>query len=367
MKTTKTISKAGLVGLLLIVAVATNAQVTGSISKPPVNVGPETPQTNTNRQTAISPVQVDNNDVYETANSILFFNPTSPGSGLTLVASRTEDLSTITPTPTRAPQEFTHYRWFYMGTDGTTAETKYGIDVNGNLQTMSDDPNNNKIIVTGLEEGYHYFRVQGIVNPNDIVDFEGCDIQEEIFVVFILPQLDITVNSNSTLTNGTNQVFEFCETEGQNENQDKVSITTTYSFQNSALPTSTPSAQDFDVNYRYYAVPASTDQTSIDDATVDPVTYGTLLPNGAGVANEITDLENFFPQIGTIGTYKILVEIEYTLKERNYNDDDETSGRVRPYVIYRDLAMLADGTTPLEITVTPKPGKPHITIEGVTD
>src|SRR5690606_13090253 len=133
-----------------------------------------------------------------------------------------------------------------------------------------------------------------------------------------------------------NPVFEFCETEGQALSQDKISITTTYAFQNSSLPASTPSAEDFDVNYRYYAVPTSTDQASIDNAAIDPVTYGTLLPNGTGTATEIADLAGFFPQIGTVGTYKILVEVEYTLKERNYNGADETNGRTRPYVIYRD-------------------------------
>src|SRR5690606_12916273 len=81
-----------------------------------------------------------------------------------------------------------------------------------------------------------------------------------------------------------------------------------------------------------------------------------------GIGNDITE---FAPQMDTYGKYKIFLEVEYTVKDRQYSSADSGNARVKDHVIYRDFVM--NGANPLEITVTPKPGKPHITIEAVND
>src|SRR5690606_369240 len=113
MKKTSKMIRTGLVALLL----STTASVFGqSIDKTgegaDVQVGPSTAADNAARIAALGAGALtdENRDV------ILFYNDASRP-GLTLVASRTEDLTGLGTT--RDPDTFTHYRWFYMGADGT--------------------------------------------------------------------------------------------------------------------------------------------------------------------------------------------------------------------------------------------------------
>jgi len=41
-----------------------------------------------------------------------------------------------------------------------------------------------------LTEGFHYFKVQGVVNPDGIPETELCVVKEEIYVVYVLPTLN---------------------------------------------------------------------------------------------------------------------------------------------------------------------------------
>ncbi|MFE7085738.1 hypothetical protein ACR78F_17405 [Sphingobacterium spiritivorum] len=350
--------RAGVIALLLCSGTAVWGQ---SISNPPLNVGPSTSVTDAGRVTAITPVLTNGTSAYETVNSILFYNPATNGPSLTLVAALNEDVSVL-PTP-RTALRFTNYTWYYMGTSGTAAASGAAFNTNlvaGGYSVAQDATTaNNKLPLTNLTEGYHYFKVQGVVNPDNAPVGALCTPQEEVFVVYVLPRLNIA--SAGVLAGGATD-FAFCESESSGSNtQAKVQVTATPSFVTSGL---TPAVSDFTINYRWYAVKVDAANAplagaSIDDAKFDPSTL-TGVTALTGTANSI------FPQISAFGKYKILVEAEYAIKDRsNGLSADDPANRNRPYVIYRDFAV--NGASDLIITVTPTPGKPHITIEAVTD
>lgn len=358
MKKTSTMIRTGLVALLL----STTASVFGqSIDKTgegaDVQVGPSTAADNAARIAALGAGALtdENRDV------ILFYNDASRP-GLTLVASRTEDLTIFEPVPSRTPDSFTHYRWFYMGADGNAAvdgtDFATGLDDNGLLNTYGS-AGDEKLVIRNLTEGYHYFKVQGIVNPDNIANEELCNIQEETYVVYVLPELK--VDATASLNSGAS--FQYCETDAGSQN--KVKIDADYSF----VRTNTPTASEFDVKYRWYSVKETGGVwPDVDDKSINPTSIGTgeeveLLMSG--IDGENGELPEFLPQIEEFGKYKIFVEVEYAVKDRNYSEADANDIRIRPHVIYRGFAQV-DGADMI-LTVTPAPGKPHITIEGVID
>ncbi len=341
----------------------------GKIINGPVAVGAVKNYASTNRTTALG---TDFKPAYEAANVVLFYNP-DVKPGMTLMASVKEDLTDIPNASGRTARDFTHYKWFYMGNtagataaiDGSTFAT--GLVANG-LLVPSTAPNySNKLVVTNLTEGYHYFKVQGIVNPDNILETELCTIEEEIYVVYVLPQLAVEAQGN--LASGIT-AFQYCETEiGTGIKQEKVAVKATYDF----VRPNSPDANLFDVKYRWYAVKASETNVYADVANkaIDPTSIGagavklietSTDPAKAGV------LPDFFPQIAEFGKYKLFVEVEYVAKDRNANeqlDNASTNSRARAHVIYRGFAK--DGVNDLVLTVTPTPGKPHITILSVQD
>src|SRR5690606_15573367 len=128
-----------------------------------------------------------------------------------------------------------------------------------------------------------------------------------------------------------------------------------------------PAPADFDVKYRWYAgkqdgaVWPDVSAIATDPVSIEGVTILTPTPLDA----EGGALPLFAPQISTFGNYKIFVEVEYAVKDRNYSEADANDIRIRPHVIYRGFAQV-DGADMI-LTVTPAPGKPHITIEEVED
>ncbi|HMR19389.1 MAG TPA: hypothetical protein PKA53_08830 [Sphingobacterium sp.] len=322
-----------------------------------VQVGPSAAVDNSERITALGAANLTN----EGRDVILCYNDISKP-GLTLVASRTEDLG---PTPSRPAQEFTHYRWFYLGQDGAGAVngTNFadGVIADGLLKTYNA-AGDEKLVITGLTEGYHYFRVRGIVNPDNIAEEELCNIQDETYVIYVLPELK--VDAVATVDGGA--AFQYCETavSGTNE-QAKVKVNVTYGF----VRSNTPAAAGFDVKYRWYAVKQNEDGTTWPDVSVmaiEPTTISgveLLVTSPANATGGI--LPDFFPQIDDIGKYKVFVEVEYAVKDRNYSADDAEGMRIRPHVIYRGFAQ--DNGNDMILTVTPAPGKPHITIEAIQD
>lgn len=339
----------------------------GKIVKGPVHVGPTSDIAASSRATALGSNLV---PAYEQANVVLFYNPVSKP-GMTLVASEKEDLTDVPNAGGRTARDFTHYKWFYMGSAGTAAADggafATGLTSTGLLVPSVAGNPSNKLVLTGLTEGYHYFKVQGIVNPDNIAETELCTVKEEIYVVYVLPQLAVVANGK--LPSGV-LAFQYCETEvGADIKQEKVAVNASYDFVNA----NTPDAKLFDVKYRWYAVKADAANlfADVSNLAINPTSIGagnvTLLETSTVNATNGV-LPEFFPQLAGFGKYKLFVEVEYVAKDRNANsqpDNATPNSRARAHVIYRGFAKA--GAEDLILTVSPTPGKPHITIIEVND
>jgi hypothetical protein len=278
-----------------------------------------------------------------------------------LVASRTEDFTGISPAPTRTAQEFTHYRWSYLGqtngavaVDGTTYNAGLIAD-DGLLKeyTAADD---NKLTVAGLTEGYHYFKVQGYIVPEGAALTETCMQYSETYVIYVLPQLTVTANRADV---EETTPLQYCETDASG--QTSVVLKADVAYDNYAE--TAPALSDFELSYKWYSVKANADGSYPTEPTMEDI--GTLTPLATNTVTAITN--SLTPSIVEVGTYKFFVEVEYTLKARDYDGAETADARKRTYALYRGWVGGANQTTATEVFVTPAPGKPHITIEDVND
>src|SRR5690606_36642576 len=119
----------------------------------------------------------------------------------------------------------------------------------------------------------------------------------------------------------------------------------------------------FELNYKWYAVKANANGTYPDEPTMENI--GTLIPLANNDASGRPN--NFTPTIGEVGTHRFFVEVEYALKAREYDGVEPAVARKCAYALYRDWVGGSDLASATEVSVTPAPGKPHITIEGVND
>ena len=367
MKKTMKIIKTGLVAVFLSTTGIAFGQTTpGTIDKGPLKVGPISPHDATERgtllglsATASSPNFTNQTKKqYEEANTVLFYNPNNPGSGLTLVASRKEDFTGITPSPARSEQDFTHYRWTYMGqdnnaaTDGTAFNA--GLDATDGWLKEYTAANDNKLSVTGLTQGYHYFKVQGYIVPTGTTLNETCIQYSETFVVFVLPQLTVDAKRADA---GTGPL-QYCEINAAS--QTSVVLKADVNYTNYA---GTPALGNFELKYNWYAVKAGADGTFPTEPTLENI--GSLTPIATNLVT--SNSNSLTPSIAEVGKYKFFVEVEYNVKDRTYDGAETTAARKRTYALYRGWVGGTNQATASEIFVTPAPGKPHITIEGVTD
>lgn len=336
MKKTSTMIKTGLVALLL----SATASVFGQTTLPPLSaLGPQDPETEGSnvRGDLFDPTIANFDD--ELINSILFFNPDLANS-FTLRASAIEDHEN------NRGLAFTHYTWRYS-TDGTTYNS-IGTDASTLEQT-------------NIAPGYHYYQVEARIVPTGTDPDLACVPDNvETFVVYVLPPIAVT--TTNTAVEGS---LQYCELDA--ELQDNVVLSTTLAYDDY---TGDPSIDDFIFNYRWYYVKSqdANDVFSRDEnafAAIDPsksdVSGATLIDGATGAT--------YTPNISEIGTYKFFVEVEYQIKDRNYdgNEVDPVTDRARPYVIYRGWFGGGDQANARIVTITPAPGKPHITIEGVND
>lgn len=341
--------KVGLVALLL--ASTTSLFGQSITTKTPLTIGPSTGQTDTGRVAAITPVLKDKTTDYETANSVLFFNPNTPGSGLTLVASIKEDHATRTGLDAL---DFTSYKWFYMGQDLTSSTpVAYGTTI----PAVGLDQVSNKLPIAGLTEGYHVFKVQGFILTDGADAAALCTPdKEETFVVYVLPQLKVALDH----TNGATGSLQYCETDAAN--QSAVDLAADVEYLNYAgAPTD---VAGFELKYTWYAVKADASGTF---PTID-VTKANL--TGAVEQSTVTEVStsaSFKPTIAAIGKYKYFVEVEYTIKARDYDGAETADARKRTYALYRSWFGGTNQGDASVVFVTPAPGKPHITIENVQD
>jgi len=330
--------KAGLIALFLsATTIAFGQQV------PPGPISPLGPQSTaiegtTARGNLFDPAVANFDN--EVANSILFFNP-DVANGFTLRASAIEDHEDD------RGLSFTHYAWTYSADEGTTYAS-----IGTNAATLAQ---------TGLAPGYHYFRVEARIVPTGTDPDLTCGPDNvETFVVFVLPPLTVTT------TNIAGSLLQYCEADAAEQENIELSAGVAY---DATHYNGNPAVANFEFNYRWYYV-KSTDATDLfsrdnaDFASVDPtkadITGATLI-SGANAAT-------YTPAIGEIGTYKFFVEVEYQIKDRNTGlGTDDPTDRNRSYVIYRGWFGGADQANASIVTITPAPGKPHITIETVID
>src|SRR5690606_34094986 len=337
MKKTSPMLRTGLVALLL----SPTSSWFGQFTLSPIDqLGPENPtmaNTTKDRATVFDPEVKSFAD--ELINSILFFNPDQDNS-FTLRASKTEDHVD------GREMEFTSYVW-YEGTNGTDY-----TEITGETgMTLSR---------SGLTPGYHYYQVRGVINPSGLDETLLCEGPTETFVVFVLPPVTVTTTNTSTTP-----ALQYCENEAAAQENITLSAGVNYaSYSGNPQPVT-----EFGFNYRWYYVKSG----DTDDVfSRDPADFATIDPtkaniDGATLITGATSAE-YKPAIDVIGTYKFFVEVEYQIKDRNRGlGTDNPEDRNRPYVIYRGWFGGVDQDNASIVTVTPAPGRPHITIEGVND
>src|SRR5690606_13999552 len=125
--------------------------------------------------------------------------------------------------------DFTKYIWS-EGTDGLN----YTVINGQNTATLNR---------TGLTPGYHYYKVEGLINPDGVDETLLCTALSEVFVVYVLPQLNVTVTGTTT---NDNDAFVFCESEADkidpSNGQQKVTLSSSVSFNGY---TGTPAVTEF--------------------------------------------------------------------------------------------------------------------------
>ena len=356
MKTTQTTLKTSLVGLFLMATLGVMAQTTGTIEKPPLNLGPvNTSFDDVSRVNILTADLGSFNATYEETNAVLFYNPATSGPSMTLTASLTEDHTERTGTDAL---KFTQYRWYYMGQDGSEAVAGHGLIATGTDKVAGVDTDANQHQVTQLEPGFHYFKVEGYIVPEGLdIDDELCTVQEETFIVFVLPELTTTVAH----TGGDTSLLQYCENEA--DAQTNVVLTASAAYD---TYTGEPASDQFDLKYTWYAV-KSNDVFSADNG--DFPTIDASKTDISGAIQQTAATATFTPDISEIGAYKFFVEVEYTVKDRNYDSTgaEDPTARKRPYAIYRGWFGGNTQDDATVVYVTPAPGKPHITIEAVID
>jgi len=362
MRKQSTILKMSLVGLFLASATCVMAQTSplqyDKNPKANVIVGPD--HTIGGNHSSLVPGF---DGTYEEKNSVLFYKSDGTGTGLTLVSSLKEDHETRTGTDALS---FTKYKWYYLGADSTTNSTgitKYGLDAGG-TEVSATITDANKRVIAGLDPGYHYFMVEGYIIPEGADETAVCAVAHEIFAVFVLPPLKPTLSN----TGDAGAPLQYCEADAASQSAVKITANVDYdSF------TGNPDIANanYELKYTWYAV-KSNDVFGHDNTDFPTINPDKINITGADAQDTVIAVSNsneFTPTIAAIGAYKFFVEVEYTVKDRRYDKTgtEDNTNRDRPYVIYRGWFGGADQDNASVVYVTPKPGKPHITIESVQD
>lgn len=253
----------------------------------------------------IGTINDEETEVTTVTDAVLFYNPS--GTSITLSASETDLVTGL---------NYTEYIWHRVAQDGTTLGTETET---GRTLTLYN-----------LTPGFYRYRVYGWIDDDGVV-CQSDEYQDMIF--FVLRPLAITSEAP------TDAIQQFCFGEAPT---DPLSLTSTVTF-DTAVPYNTDGAfpnpentGDFDLTYRWYAINDQAPTTEI--AITDP-------------ANIDYDLFN------AVGTYSFHVEVTYasTIKDRE----------TREHAIWNTQVMV-DGEA-FELNVTPRPGRPTITIESVND
>lgn len=242
------------------------------------------------------------------------------GSGFTLTAT-----TTSTGDGGQEGIAFTDFDWLFRNSAG-------GGDDVASLNSATATPGgtvNSQLNVVDLAPGFYTFIAQGIT------DGEICSSEPEEFTVFVLPPLTVDVAF------GGAESILFCM-----DDMAANTLTATAAFDTDVtwntetdLTAENPVLGDFELRYRWYKVE---DGTTLDISTATP--FAENIPSTNTTENIYTFDEANDTEVGEWNYY---VAVDYTVK---------VSG---PYT-----KALSGVTDPTVIEVTPKPGKPTITIEA---
>ncbi|NLR62081.1 hypothetical protein HGH93_28575 [Chitinophaga polysaccharea] len=240
---------------------------------------------------------------------------TSTGTTLFCVDQSGFTLTSSTADPTSSPSvNYTSWLW-------------EEIDASGNAGALpaTATPTNEKLVVTSATPGWHTYQVTAATGT------ASCPADPVIFTVFVLPNLTVTSAVDQTNTPS----LTYCAASGAPTNPTKqINLTSTVGFNGSL--NSVPGLKqfqisDFDLTYKWFKQEVGSSNPAVQVATTANYT--------------VTDPA--VTSAGTEKTYKYSVTVAYTVKSCNttYSATTQSSG--------------VDAV----ITVTPKPGKPVITIQ----
>jgi len=268
--------------------------------------------------------------------TVLFYNPATGGPTFIISPSLKDDNDI----------EFETFRWSRVRTDGSTygeidipATTNHGRYVIG--------PGGNE---EALAPGYHVFRLLGFVGEGTS---ECLSAEWQDYVVYVLPPLSVSAG----LATGSSTIREYCEAEVP-QDADAVILSNELAFKTASVGGETgtykpvnddfpsPETADFTYNYQWYSILLNSDGT--------PGTRTAI--TGATNANYQVNLAPGQDGYNGHGTYIFEVEVQYAAKDAGTRD----------YVRYVGRAQGTAGED-LEITITPQPGRPTITIESPVD
>jgi len=241
------------------------------------------------------------------------------GSGFTLTAS-----TTSTAEGGASGIAFTDFDWLFRnaagGGDGVSALTSASATPGGTV--------NSELNVTNLAPGFYTFIAQGVT------DGEICSSEPEEFTVFVLAPLTVTLSLD-----GDASLLYCMDDMAANTLTANAAFDTNVTWNAETDITTNPALSDFELRYRWYKV---TDGTTFDISSETPFTTST--PSTNTTENSYT-FDN--TNDTAVGQWNYYVAVDYTVK---------TSG---PYT-----NVLGSASTPTVIEVTPKPGKPTITIQA---
>ncbi|TWF44113.1 hypothetical protein FHW36_10128 [Chitinophaga polysaccharea] len=239
---------------------------------------------------------------------------TSTGTTLFCVDQSGFTLTSSTSDPTSPSVNYTSWQWLE-------------IDASGNAGALpaTATPTNEKLVVASATPGWHTYQVTASTGT------ANCPADPVIFTVFVLPGLTVT----SAVDQANNPSLTYCAANGAPTNPTKaINLTSTVAFNgnlNSVPGLKQFQISDFDLKYVW-------NRTEI---------------GGSAQTQQVATTANYTvtdPAVTSAGTekkYKYSVTVAYTVKSCNttYSAIAQSSG--------------ADAV----ITVTPKPGKPVITIQ----
>lgn len=304
MKKLNSLLKLSLVGLFLTLTTTVFGQA---------NPAPVTPVV-TSANLNVGTIDDNQTSVVADANAVIFLNPGAGGSSITLTASLTDG---STPAIT-----FDTYAWYLVDNAGAISGASLGT-----TQSITRSG-------AQLGPGYHRFRVFGLVT----VGAANCQSEEyQDIIIFVLNPLNPTAAPVATIQ-------DFCIGETGTFNL-KADVTFAGAYQNTGF--ANPAVTAMNMTYSWYAVK--------DGDAANPISLGTST-TASGATN--TKTVNF-SDLTAAGTYTFYVDVEYS------NAIKDKATRAVGHGFWR--ANVMNGATAQTVVVSPKPGRPTITIGTVVD